>query len=66
MLSKTTWMGISLPTPNHTAVVRFIGDVHVHVLFAVRAVGESTVAAGVLALKRSFSSVSSFVDFQIF
>jgi len=46
---------VGLVAAAHLAVVGFVRGVHVRVLLPVRAVGEATVAAVVLAAKRLFS-----------
>jgi len=58
-------MGVGLVTSSHTAVVWLVSSMHMHVLFTVAGVGESSVASFDFAFKRFFTCVNSFVNLQI-
>ena len=55
MLPEAGGVGIGLVTAAHSAVVRLVCGVDVHVLLAIAGVGESSIATLHLTLKRLFS-----------
>ena len=55
MLPEAGGVGVGLVTTPHSAVVRFVRGVDMHVLLAIAGVGESSVATLHLTFKRLFS-----------
>ena len=55
MLPQAGGVGVGLVTAPHSAVVRFVCGVHVHVLLTIARVGKSAITTLHLALKRLFS-----------